>query len=86
MHKIVNNLLKIQDILNQLKLDLQEDTKPKIIAVSKTFLMKDIQPLVQHGHKDFGENKIQEAISKWSDIKEKKSSIKTTYAWQNPNK
>jgi len=76
MHKIVNNLLKIQDILNQLKLDLQEDTKPKIIAVSKTFLMKDIQPLVQHGHKDFGENKIQEAISKWSDIKEKNPQLK----------
>ena len=76
MHKIVNNLLKIQDILNQLKLDLQEDTKTKIIAVSKTFLMNDIQPLVQHGHKDFGENKIQEAISKWSDIKEKNPQLK----------
>ena len=76
MHKIVNNLLKIQDILNQLKLDLQEDTKTKIIAVSKTFLMKDIHPLVQHGHKDFGENKIQEAISKWSDIKEKNPQLK----------
>ena len=76
MHKIINNLLKIQDTLNQLKLDLQEDTKTKIIAVSKTFLMKDIQPLVQHGHKDFGENKIQEAISKWPDIKEKNPQIK----------
>jgi len=76
MHKIVNNLLKIQDTLNQLKLNLQEDTKTKIIAVSKTFLMKDIQPLVQHGHKDFGENKIQEAISKWSDIKEKNPQLK----------
>jgi pyridoxal phosphate enzyme (YggS family) len=76
MHKIINNLLKIQDTLNQLKLDLQEDTKTKIIAVSKTFLMKDIQPLVQHGHKDFGENKIQEAISKWSDIKEKNPQLK----------
>jgi len=55
---------------------LQEDTKTKIIAVSKTFLMNDIQPLVQHGHKDFGENKIQEAISKWSDIKEKNPQLK----------
>ena len=55
---------------------MQEDTKTKIIAVSKTFLMKDIQPLVQHGHKDFGENKIQEAISKWSDIKEKNPQLK----------
>lgn len=57
-------------------MNLQEDTKTKIIAVSKTFLMKDIQPLVQHGHKDFGENKIQEAISKWSDIKEKNPQLK----------
>ena len=57
-------------------MDLQEDTKTKIIAVSKTFLMKDIQPLVQHGHKDFGENKIQEAISKWSDIKEKNPQLR----------
>jgi pyridoxal phosphate enzyme (YggS family) len=38
--------------------------------------MNDIQPLIQHGHKDFGENKIQEAISKWSDIKEKNPEIK----------
>ena len=76
MHKIVNNLLKIQDTLNQLKLNLQEDTKTKIIAVSKTFLMNDIQPLIHHGHKDFGENKIQEAISKWSDIKEKNPQLK----------
>jgi|TARA_B100001059_G_scaffold88984_1_gene87495 pyridoxal phosphate enzyme (YggS family) len=76
MHKIINNLLTIQDTLNQLKSDLQEDTNTKIIAVSKTFLMNDIQPLIQHGHKDFGENKIQEAISKWSDIKEKNPEIK----------
>jgi pyridoxal phosphate enzyme (YggS family) len=76
MHKIINNLLTIQDTLNQLKSDLQEDTNTKIIAVSKTFLMNDIQPLIQHGHKDFGENKIQEAISKWSDIKEKNPQIK----------
>ena len=38
--------------------------------------MNDIQPLIQHGHKDFGENKIQEAISKWSDVKEKNPQIK----------
>ena len=76
MHKIINNLLKIQDTLNQLKLDLQEDTKTKIIAVSKTFLMNDIQPLIEHGHNDFGENKIQEAISKWSDIKEKNPQLR----------
>ena len=57
-------------------MDLQEDTQTKIIAVSKTYLMNDIQPLIQHDHKDFGENKIQEAINKWSDIKEKNPQLK----------
>lgn len=76
MHKTINNLLKIQDTLKQLKLDLQEDINTKIIAVSKTFSMNEIQPLIQHGHKDFGENKIQEAISKWSDIKDKNPQLK----------
>ncbi len=42
---------------------------PKIIAVSKTFGMDRISPLIEHGHLDFGENKVQEAIEKWSDIK-----------------
>ncbi len=42
---------------------------PKIIAVSKTFLMQDILPLIDHGHLDFGENKVQEAVDKWTEIK-----------------
>ena len=74
MHKIVNNLEEIKGKLNQLKPDLNENLK--IIAVSKTFLMKDIEPLINYGHKDFGENKIQEAIAKWSDIKDKKPNLK----------
>ena len=49
---------------------------PKIIAVSKTHPMESILPLINHGHLDFGENKVQEAIDKWSDIRNKKSSIK----------
>ena len=76
MHKTVNNLIKLKDIVNQLKLNLQENTETKIIAVSKTFSMDDIQPIIQYGHKDFGENKIQEAINKWSDIKEKNPELK----------
>ena len=40
-----------------------------IIAVSKTFQIKEIDPLIDFGHIHFGENKVQEAISKWTDIK-----------------
>ena len=43
--------------------------KYEIVAVSKTHPIKDILPLINHGHINFGENKIQEAIEKWSDIK-----------------
>ena len=49
---------------------------PKIIAVSKTFSLDKILPLIEHGHLDFGENKVQEAIDKWTEIKSKKSNIK----------
>ena len=48
----------------------------KIIAVSKTHPIASILPLINYGHLDFGENKVQEAIDKWSDIKNKKNSIK----------
>ena len=48
---------------------------PKIIAVSKTFKIENILPLIEHGHTSFGENKVQEAIDKWSGIKEKKPNI-----------
>ena len=74
MHKIVNNLEEIKAKINQLKPDLQK--KIKIIAVSKTFLIKDIEPLIEHGHQDFGENRVQEAIDKWTDIKKINHKIK----------
>ena len=48
---------------------------PKIIAVSKTFKIESILPLIEYGHTSFGENKVQEAIDKWSGIKEKKPNI-----------
>ena len=67
MHKIVNNLEEIKDKLNQLKSYFQKNVK--IIAVSKTFLIEEIEPLIKCGHEDFGENKIQEAVNKWSVIK-----------------
>ena len=41
---------------------------PNIIAVSKTFPINEILPLINHGHIHFGENKVQEANEKWTDI------------------
>ena len=49
---------------------------PKIIAVSKTFKIDKILPLIDHGHIDFGENKIQEAVDKWTEVKSNNSNIK----------
>lgn len=52
------------------------DSIPKIIAVSKTFPIQKILPLIENGHTDFGENKVQESIDKWSKIKSENSDIK----------
>ena len=76
MHKTVQNLIDIQKKI-ELSLDtLKIDKVPKIIAVSKTFEMDKILPLIEHGHLDFGENKVQEAIEKWSDVKSNNNDIK----------
>ena len=62
--KIKSNILSLQPI------------KPvTIIAVSKTFSFDHINPLIQHGHKHFGENRVQESISKWSEYKKDKKNI-----------
>ena len=57
-------------------INLKENKLPKIIAVSKTFRLDKILPLIEYGHQDFGENKVQEAVDKWSLTKEKNSNIK----------
>ena len=76
MHKTIQNLIDIQKKI-ELSLDtLKIDKVPKIIAVSKTFEMDKISPLIEHGHSDFGENKVQEAIDKWSDVKSNNNDIK----------
>ena len=54
----------------------QKIRKPEIIAVSKTFDIEHIKPVLEYGHKNFGENKIQEAISKWTDVKKEHTDIK----------
>ena len=75
MHITVKNLIDIQKKI-EFELSLQNNKNiPKIIAVSKTFKMDKIMPLLEHGHLDFGENKVQEAVEKWSEIKETKPNI-----------
>ena len=70
MHNNVNQLISIQKEIKTKIIDLNyKDYKPKIIAVSKTFSISEILPLINYGHKDFGENKVQEAMEKWTDIK-----------------
>tara|TARA_Y100001935_G_scaffold213014_1_gene183707 strand:+ start:454 stop:1113 length:660 start_codon:yes stop_codon:yes gene_type:complete len=76
MHSSVQNLINIQKKIKQTLVDLKSNKIPKIIAVSKTFGMDKISPLIEHGHIDFGENKVQEAIEKWSDVKLTNNDIK----------
>ena len=61
---------------NQIKLKFGLVKNLKIIAVSKTFPMSEINPLIEIGHVHFGENKVQEAIDKWSEIKKLNKNIK----------
>ena len=76
MHQIVQNLVNIQEEIKS-NLSNQKNHKiPKIIAVSKTFGMDKILPLIEYGHSDFGENKVQEAIEKWTEIKLSNDNIK----------
>ena len=76
MHKTIKNLNYIQNAINSKIFKLNFNYKPKIIAISKTFKINDIIPLIDYGHIDFGENKVQEALEKWTDIKNKNQNIK----------
>ena len=78
MHNIVKNLLDVENNMKQHLNELKVPTSPKIIAVSKTFNIDKIRPLIEYGHKDFGENKVQEAIEKWAEIKGFNSQINYT--------
>ena len=64
MNNIVQNFLNIRDELTNSNLN------PTVIAVSKTFPLGHIKPLIDHGHRVFGENKVQEAKQKWSGLKD----------------
>ncbi len=77
MHKTVQNLINIQNLIKSKQSILADNnTIPKIIAVSKTFKLDHILPLIEHGHIDYGENKVQEAIEKWPKIKSNNNKIK----------
>ena len=77
MHHTKSNLIeinnKIKNKINSLSMD---QYNPKVIAVSKTFKEQDILPLLDYGHIDFGENKVQEALLKWPNLKEKYKNVK----------
>jgi|TARA_B110000902_G_scaffold249575_1_gene307895 PLP dependent protein len=73
MHNTVKNLIYIENLI---KSKVNHDKLAQIIAVSKTFPIESILPLIEHGHLHYGENKVQEALDKWSDIKLKADSIK----------
>ena len=76
MHDTIKNLL---DIKNNIKFYLEKlniNSNPKILAVSKTFEINKILPLIEYGHLHYGENKVQEALEKWSDIKLTKKNLK----------
>tara|TARA_A100001011_G_C14051043_1_gene731867 strand:- start:115 stop:777 length:663 start_codon:yes stop_codon:yes gene_type:complete len=77
MHQTIQNLISIQSSINSKLSELERQSKiPKIIAVSKTFKLDRILPLINHGHLDYGENKVQEAIEKWTNIKNQNKKIK----------
>ena len=72
MHNTVKNLIYIEELI---KSKANHDELAKIIAVSKTFPIENILPLIEHGHLHYGENKVQEALEKWTDIKNENHNI-----------
>ena len=77
MHNSVKNLLKItENVKSKFSNQNISSKTPEVIAVSKTFKIEQIMPLINHGHLHYGENKVQEAIEKWSEIKKKRNNIK----------
>tara|TARA_E500000331_G_scaffold255644_1_gene246213 strand:+ start:775 stop:1434 length:660 start_codon:yes stop_codon:yes gene_type:complete len=74
-----NSVQKYKDIISSIDRKIEEQKiqlTPKVIAVSKTFKLESILPLIEYGHLDYGENKVQEAIDKWSAMKLKNKDIK----------
>ena len=76
MHNALKNLLDIEKNLKIYLKELNINNNPKIIAVSKTFGVDKILPLIEYGHINYGENKVQEAVEKWTEIKKTNSKLK----------
>jgi pyridoxal phosphate enzyme (YggS family) len=76
MHNTVKNLLDIDNHIKVYLNKLNINNNPKIVAVSKTFKIDKILPLIEHGHMDYGENKVQEAVEKWTEVKKKNSHVR----------
>jgi len=77
MHKSVDKLISIRDEIQAKYVELgYENYSPNIVAVTKTFPITEVLPLINYGHLHFGENKVQEAIEKWSDVKNDFKKIK----------
>ena len=72
--KSINKLNVIQGHIESLS--LPNSIKPEVVCVSKTFSIEHIKPLIDHGHKHFGENKVQEAEKKWNEIRKIKKELK----------
>ena len=76
MHNTVKNLLDIDNNIKVYLNKLNINNNPKIVAVSKTFKIDKILPLLEYGHMDYGENKVQEAVEKWTEIKKLNTQLK----------
>jgi len=77
MHQTVKNLTYIQSEIQSKISEMNiNNYNPKVVAISKTFKIDHILPLINSGHTDFGENKVQEALEKWKQAKENNPKIK----------
>jgi pyridoxal phosphate enzyme (YggS family) len=76
MHNTIKNLLDIENNIKVYLNKLNINNNPKIVAVSKTFKIDKILPLIDYGHIDYGENKVQEAFEKWTEIKKRNSHVR----------
>ena len=77
MHQTVKNLTYIQSEIQSKISEMNiNNYNPKVVAISKTFKIDHILPLIDYGHTDFGENKVQEALEKWKQVKENNPKIK----------
>ena len=75
MHKTVQNLINIENKIKSNLSNINKINLPNIIAVSKTFKIDKILPLIDYGHLNFGENKVQEAVDKWTILKKERPNI-----------